>query len=58
VLAYAVDDGSDGIVTGTHGRTGYERYLTGSVAEKVVPAAEVPVQGAGSDDGDRVEFPH
>ncbi|MFQ3295490.1 MAG: hypothetical protein ACI9PP_002340 [Halobacteriales archaeon] len=30
----------DLIVLGTHGRTGYERYLFGSVAEKVVRMAE------------------
>jgi hypothetical protein len=31
------------IVMGTHGRTGYERYLLGSVAEEVVRMAERPV---------------
>lgn len=33
----------DLIVMGTHGRTGYERYLLGSVAEKVVRIAPIPV---------------
>jgi nucleotide-binding universal stress UspA family protein len=28
---------------GTHGRTGLERYLIGSVAERIVRASPVPV---------------
>jgi len=28
---------------GTHGRTGLERYLLGSVTEKIVRVADVPV---------------
>jgi nucleotide-binding universal stress UspA family protein len=43
ILAYAAENEVDLIVMGTHGRTGYERYLLGSVAEKVVRAATVPV---------------
>ncbi|MFB6280777.1 MAG: universal stress protein [Haloferacaceae archaeon] len=43
VLAYAAENEVDLVVMGTHGRTGYERYLLGSVAEKVVRAATVPV---------------
>lgn len=31
------------IVMGTHGRTGLDRYLIGSVTEKVVRSADVPV---------------
>jgi len=30
-------------VMGTHGRTGLDRYLIGSVTEKVVRLSEVPV---------------
>jgi len=36
-------EGIDIIVMGTHGRTGLERYLLGSVAEKVVRLSDVPV---------------
>ncbi|MEF8821465.1 MAG: universal stress protein [Halovenus sp.] len=42
ILEYA-DDGIDLIVMGTHGRTGVERYLLGSVTEKVVRLSDVPV---------------
>ncbi|MFW6434755.1 MAG: universal stress protein [Halovenus sp.] len=42
ILDYA-DDGIDLIVMGTHGRTGLQRYLLGSVAEKVVRLFDVPV---------------
>lgn len=43
IPSYAVENDVDVIVMGTHGRTGYERYLLGSVAEKVVRVAPVPV---------------
>lgn len=43
ILGYAREHDVDVIVMGTHGRTGYERYLLGSVAEKVVRAATRPV---------------
>jgi nucleotide-binding universal stress UspA family protein len=43
IIAYAEENDIDIVVMGTHGRTGYERYLMGSVAEKVVRAAELPV---------------
>lgn len=43
ILAYAVENEIDLIAMGTHGRTGYERYLLGSVAEKVVRLAPMPV---------------
>ncbi|QCC51790.1 universal stress protein [Halapricum salinum] len=36
-------DGIDIIVMGTHGRTGLDRYLLGSVTEKVVRLSDVPV---------------
>ncbi len=42
ILSYAVDNDIDVIVMGTHGRTGYERYLLGSVAEKVGRIAPTP----------------
>jgi nucleotide-binding universal stress UspA family protein len=39
IVAYAADAGMDLIVMGTHGRTGLERLLLGSVAEKVMREA-------------------
>ena len=39
----AADAGADLIVMGTHGRTGVEHALLGSVAERVVRTARVPV---------------
>lgn len=35
--------GADFVVMGTHGRTGVERLLVGSTAEKVIRRADVPV---------------
>ncbi|WP_420182679.1 universal stress protein [Haloarcula sp. KBTZ06] len=43
ILDYADENDIDLIVMGTHGRTGVERYLLGSVAEKVVRTSDVPV---------------
>ena len=43
ILEYADEHGIDLVVMGTHGRTGLERYLLGSVTEKVVRLADVPV---------------
>jgi nucleotide-binding universal stress UspA family protein len=39
IVRYAADAGMDLIVMGTHGRTGLERLLMGSVAEKVMREA-------------------
>jgi len=36
IIGYSVDHGADLIVLGTHGRTGVERQLMGSVAEQVM----------------------
>lgn len=43
ILNYADENDVDLIVMGTHGRQGVERYLLGSVAEKVVRTADCPV---------------
>ncbi|WP_132061180.1 universal stress protein [Halorussus amylolyticus] len=43
ILDYAEERDIDLIVMGTHGRTGLERYLLGSVTEKIVRVADVPV---------------
>jgi nucleotide-binding universal stress UspA family protein len=43
IVRYAADAGADVIVLGTHGRTGVERLLMGSVAEKVMREAPCSV---------------
>ncbi len=43
ILDYAAENDVDLIVMGTHGRTGLDRYLLGSVTERVVRSADVPV---------------
>ena len=43
ILEYAEEADVDAVVMGTHGRSGLDRYLLGSVTERVVRAAEVPV---------------
>ena len=43
ILTYADDHEIDLIVIGTHGRSGMERHLIGSVTENVVRNADIPV---------------
>ncbi|WP_435066389.1 universal stress protein [Halobaculum sp. EA56] len=43
ILEYADEEGIDMIVMGTHGRRGLDRYLLGSVTERVVRSADQPV---------------
>ena len=43
MAAFADELGADLIVVGTHGRTGLDRMLLGSVAERVLRLAHVPV---------------
>jgi nucleotide-binding universal stress UspA family protein len=43
ILDYIESEGMDMVVMGTHGRTGLDHYLIGSVAEKVVRRSPVPV---------------
>ena len=43
LLAYANEHGIDLITMGTTGRTGFNRYLLGSTAERVIRHAEMPV---------------
>ncbi len=43
ILSYAENHDIDLIVMGTHGRTGLDRYLVGSITEKVVRLSDVPV---------------
>lgn len=50
ILEYADDEGCDLIALGSHGRTGIDRYLLGSVSERVVRKAAMPVLTVGADD--------
>jgi nucleotide-binding universal stress UspA family protein len=43
ILEFVADHDVDVVVMGTHGRTGLDRYLLGSVTERVVRSADVPV---------------
>jgi len=48
ILACATRLGSDLLVMGTHGRSGFERWVMGSVAEKVLRKAACPVLTVGA----------
>jgi nucleotide-binding universal stress UspA family protein len=53
IRTYVADHDVDLLVVGTHGRTGFDRYLLGSVAEQLVRTAPVPVLTVrGAADGD------
>ncbi len=43
VVDYADEIGADAIVMGTNGRSGIDRLLLGSVAERVIQLSELPV---------------
>jgi len=43
ILEYAAENEADVIVMGTHGRRGVDRWLLGSVTERIVRTADVPV---------------
>lgn len=43
ILTYVDDHDVDLVVVGTHGRTGFDRYLLGSVTEYLVRTSPVPV---------------
>ena len=43
ILDVAVEVNADLVVLGTHGRTGFERFVLGSVTEKIVRKAPCPV---------------
>ncbi|MBI4775723.1 MAG: universal stress protein [Deltaproteobacteria bacterium] len=43
IIRYASDNDIDLIVMGTHGRKGLDRFIFGSVAEKVVKSSPIPV---------------
>ncbi|WP_254761667.1 universal stress protein [Natrinema marinum] len=43
ILAYTDEHDIDLVVVGTHGRTGFDRYLLGSVTEHLVRTSSIPV---------------
>lgn len=43
ILHYADDHNVDLIVMGTHGRTGFNRFLLGSVTEKIIRQTPIPI---------------
>ncbi|WP_049923716.1 universal stress protein [Halopiger djelfimassiliensis] len=57
ILGYADEHGIDMIVMGTQGRTGLDRVLVGSVTERVVRMADVPVVTVRLTDELRIEDP-
>jgi nucleotide-binding universal stress UspA family protein len=57
ILDYAEESGADLIVMSTHGRSGMERWLLGSVAEKVVRGAKMPVMMIRPTTGQGVTLP-
>ncbi|WP_276271281.1 universal stress protein [Haloarcula litorea] len=50
IVDYAADNGIDLVVMPTHGRRGVDRFLLGSVTEKVVRTADAPVLTVRLDD--------
>jgi nucleotide-binding universal stress UspA family protein len=52
IQSYVDDHDIDLVVMGTHGRTGLERYLLGSVTEKVLRTSPVPVMTVRAPDTD------
>ena len=43
IITFAENNNADLIVIGTLGKTGLDRFLMGSVAEKVIRGSKVPV---------------
>ena len=58
ILQYASEHDVDLLVMGTHGRTGVERYLLGSVTEKVLRLSDVPVLTVKADKDSDVTYPY
>lgn len=52
IVSYAEENDCDCIVMGTHGRSGVDRLLLGSVAERVIRRARVPVTTIHVDTGE------
>jgi nucleotide-binding universal stress UspA family protein len=58
LVAYARENEIDLIVIGTHGRSGLDRIIVGSVAEHVVRNAPAPVITVRPDQGDAIGEAH
>jgi nucleotide-binding universal stress UspA family protein len=58
ILRYTTEQDIDLVVMGTHGRTGVERYLLGSVTEKVVRLSDVPALTVKAEDDGEVTYPY
>ena len=58
IREYATEEDIDLIVMGTHGRTGVERFLLGSVTEKVVRLSDVPVLTVTAREDGEVTYPY
>ena len=58
IVDYAEKYDHDLIVLPTHGRSGISRYLLGSVTEKVVRLADIPVLTARMQSDERLAFPY
>ncbi|MFC4408299.1 universal stress protein [Haloarchaeobius iranensis] len=58
ILEYVDEAGIDLVVMGTHGRTGVERYLLGSVTEKVLRRSDVPVLTIRDAEDGSVHYPY
>ncbi|MCG1003142.1 MULTISPECIES: universal stress protein [Halobacterium] len=58
ILDYATQQDTDLVAMGTHGRTGVERFLLGSVTEKVVRQSEVPVLTVRAENDETVTYPY
>jgi len=43
ILTYVEEHDIDLVVVGTHGRTGFDRYVLGSVTEHLVRTSPIPV---------------
>jgi len=57
ILHYAAEVEADLLVLGTHGRTGFERFMVGSVTEKVLRKAPCPVLSVPPHSGGQPERP-
>ena len=57
ILEYVAEADIGLVVMGTHGRTGVERYLLGSVTEKVLRRSDVPVLTVRDTDDGSVHYP-
>ncbi|MFC6976905.1 universal stress protein [Halomicroarcula sp. GCM10025709] len=52
IVDYTAENDIDCVVMGTHGRTGLDRYILGSVTERVVRLSDVPVIATKHTEGD------